>query len=135
MLLEHAGAHADIVGLQGLGKTGSDGHSHAARWDTAHLEEQLDQIERGAGARGRTVELNALVQVASVTDDAATFLGGVCERVSGLTIESARSTPYLLVGTVNEIVEKISRCRQLWGITYFVVRTLEEFAPVIAALR
>jgi probable F420-dependent oxidoreductase len=135
MLLEHAGAHADIVGLQGLGKTRSDGHNHAARWDTAHLEQQLDQVERGACARRRELELNALVQVATVTDDAATVLGGICERVDGLTIESARATPYLLVGTVDEIVEKVVRCQLAWGITYFVVRTLEEFAPVIAALQ
>jgi probable F420-dependent oxidoreductase len=29
-LLGHAGAHADIVGLQGLGRTRPDGHRHAA---------------------------------------------------------------------------------------------------------
>ena len=52
-----------------------------------------------------------------------------------LTIEAARTTPYLLVGTVEEIVEKVIRCEHEWGISYFVVRTLGEFAPVIAALR
>ena len=31
MLLEHAGMHADIVGLQGFGRTLGDGHSHRVR--------------------------------------------------------------------------------------------------------
>ena len=53
----------------------------------------------------------------------------------GLTIEHADAIPYLLVGTVDEIVDKLSTCHARWGISYFVVRELDSFAPVIAALR
>jgi probable F420-dependent oxidoreductase len=35
-LLEHAGRHADIVGLQGLGRTYPDGHQHEAKWGSKH---------------------------------------------------------------------------------------------------
>lgn len=34
-LLAHAARHADIIGLQGLGRTLSDGHRHTVRWDPA----------------------------------------------------------------------------------------------------
>lgn len=135
MLLEHAAARADIISLQGLGKTSSDGHNHAVKWGSTHLSEQLEQVRRGADGRDSVVEVNVLVQVTKVTAAANSFLGAVCERIEGLTFEDAMATPYLLVGTIDEIASKVMRCQQELGISYFVVRTLDEFAPVIAALR
>lgn len=134
-LLGHAGAHADIVGLQGLGRTRPDGHRHAAKWDPSWLTTQLDQVRAGAGQRFDDLELNALVQVTEVTDDRTAVLGELCRRIEGLTVEQADAIPYLLIGSVEQIVEKLSACRARWGISYFVVRELEAFAPVIAAVR
>ncbi len=134
-LLGHAGAHADIIGLQGLGKTREDGHSHRVKWDPAHLDLQVEQIRVGAGESPRSLELNALVQIAEVTDDRDAKYAEIANRVEGLTLDHAAQTPYLLVGTVDEIVDQIIGHRERWGITYFGVRTLDEFGPVIAALR
>jgi alkanesulfonate monooxygenase SsuD/methylene tetrahydromethanopterin reductase-like flavin-dependent oxidoreductase (luciferase family) len=69
-LLQHAGRRADIVGLQGLGRTLEDGHRHAVRWTADHLEQQLDQIRSGAQQRFDDIELSALVQMIQITDDA-----------------------------------------------------------------
>jgi hypothetical protein len=44
-------------------------------------------------------------------------------------------TPYLLVGSVDEIVLHMATCDERWGIGYFVVRELDEFEPVLRALR
>ena len=41
-LLTHAGRYADIVGLQGLGRTREDGQSHEVKWSTDHLGEQIE---------------------------------------------------------------------------------------------
>ncbi len=41
--------------------------------------------------------------------------------------------PYLMIGSVDEIVDHIQTCRDRWGITYFVVRSLDDFAPVLDA--
>jgi probable F420-dependent oxidoreductase len=130
-LLEHAGAHADIVGLQGLGKTRSDGHRHSVKWNPSWLDEQVAQVRRGAGEGIGDLELNALVQVVQFTNDEPAALAAICAEVEGLTVEDARDVPYLLVGTVDQVVEKINRCHERWGISYFVVRTLEEFELVI----
>ena len=43
--------------------------------------------------------------------------------------------PYVLIGSVGEIVEKLHMCRERWGITYFAVRELDGFAPIIAGCR
>jgi len=136
-LLEHAGENADIVGLQGLGRTSPDGHMHAVRWQLDWLDEQLAQVRRG-GARRRDdgrVELNALVQVTAITDDAPRVYAKVCERIEGLSAQDARATPYLLVGTVDEIAARIMHFATEYDITYFAVRALDDFAPVIRALR
>ena len=132
-LLGHAGAHADIIGLQGLGRTLDDGHRHDVRWTTEHLDRQLAQIRSGAGDRFDELELNALVQVVEITTDADAAVTALCEQIPTLDPTEVRELPYVLIGTVDEIIDQIHRCRDRWGITYFAVRTLDEFAPVIVA--
>lgn len=132
-LLGHAGAHADVVGLQGLGRTLVDGHQHEVRWSTEHLDRQIHQVRAGAGDRFDELELNALVQVVDVTDDADAAVTALCAQIPGVEPSDLAELPYVLIGTVDEIVAKLHRCRERWGITYFAVRALDEFAPVIAA--
>jgi probable F420-dependent oxidoreductase len=134
-LLDHAGRHADIVGLQGLGRTREDGHSHDVQWSTRHLDAQLEQLRGGAGDRFDDIELNAMVQVVRITDDRTAALAEVVERVDGLTMDDAAATPYLLIGTVDQIVTHMTSCNERWGINYFAVRELDEFEPVLSAAR
>jgi len=134
-LLEHAGAHADAVGLQGLGRTHSDGHRHDVNWSPEHLDEQIEQIRRGAGDRFEHVELNAMVQAVEVTDDADAAIEAFCERVGGVTPDQVAAIPYVLIGSVDQIVAKLRACRDRWGVTYYAVRVLDRFAPVIESLR
>lgn len=134
-LLRHAGQWADIVGLQGLGRTLPDGHSHTVKWDPERLTTQVEQVRAGAGDRFADIELNALVQVVEITGDRDAALAAICDRVDGLEPHHAAEIPYLLVGTVAEIASHIERCRDRWGIGYFVVRELDAFAPVIELLR
>jgi len=134
-LLAHAGRHGDIVGLQGLGRTREDGHSHDVKWSTQHLDEQIEQVRLGAGERFDEIAFNAMVQVVQITDDREAAIGDVVERVEGLTSEDASTTPYLLIGTVDEIVAHMTTCNERWGINYFAVRELDEFEPVLRALR
>jgi len=133
-LLAHAGAHADIIGLQGLGRTLADGHRHDLRWSPDWLDIQLEQIRHGAGDRFDRVELNALVQRVEITDDRSTAIKALCDRIDGLDPAHAEVIPYVLMGTVEEIIDQLYQCRERWGISYFAVRDLEGFAPVIAAL-
>ena len=132
-LLDHAGAHADIVNLQGLGRTKSDGHRHSVKWSADWVTEQVDQVRNGAGERFPDVELSVLVQHVEITDDREAVLMSLCERVEGLRMEDASTIPYLMAGTTSEIVDHIHRCNGRWGISYFVVRD-PAFARVLAAM-
>jgi probable F420-dependent oxidoreductase len=137
-LLAHAAQHADIIGLQGLGRTLEDGHRHTVKWSTEHLDAQVAHVRASAGARVDDLELNALVQIVTVTEDsdaAADARADVLGRVDGLTSEQLDALPYVLIGSAGEIVDKLQMCRERWGISYFAVRELDAFAPVIAACR
>jgi hypothetical protein len=45
-----------------------------------------------------------------------------------------RETPFVLLGSVEEVVDKLHRLRERLGISHYVVRDPEGFAPVVAAL-
>ncbi|MGH1493010.1 MAG: TIGR03621 family F420-dependent LLM class oxidoreductase [Acidimicrobiales bacterium] len=137
-LLTHAAVHADIIGLQGLGKTLSDGHRHTAKFEIAHLESQLATITtatNSTAASGNSgPELNALVQVCDITDRRDESLQKLLEDMDEVTLETARATPYFAVGTVDEIAKQLIRARDDWGISYFTTRSMD-MEPVIARVR
>jgi probable F420-dependent oxidoreductase len=132
-LLAHAARHADIVGFTGLGRTLPDGHRHAARFQPHVLDDEVALVQRAAGER--VVELNVLVQVVDVTADRRAAATAIADRVDDLTVEDALATPFLALGTTDEIAEQLAAARDRWGISYFVVREAEAFAPVIARIR
>jgi probable F420-dependent oxidoreductase len=133
--LAHAARHADIVGLFGLGRTLADGLRHEVRWEAERLDRTVAHIWEQAGERADQLELNALVQRATVTSDRSAAMEEVVSQIQGLRMEDALATPFLAIGSHAEIAEHLRKCRERWGISYFTVRDLEAFAPVIGLLR
>jgi probable F420-dependent oxidoreductase len=133
--LAHAARHADIIGLFGLGRTLADGNRHEVRWQSSRLDDTVAYIREQAGERADALEFNALVQRVVITDDRRAAAAELCEQVEGLALEDALETPYLALGTHDEIAAHLQACRQRWGITYYTVRDMEAFAPVIARLQ
>jgi len=131
--LAHAARHADSLGLTMLGRTLADSHRHAVRWEPDRLDRTVAFIREQAS--GRDVELNALVQRIVVTDDRVAAAQEMVNGVEGLTLEDALATPFLALGTHAEIADHLQRCRARWGISYFTVRDVAAFAPVIDRLR
>jgi probable F420-dependent oxidoreductase len=133
--LAHAARHADIVGLAMLGRTLEDGQRHEVRWQADRLERTVAFIRDQAGERAAALELNALVQAVVVTDDRLGAAQELTQQVVGLTVEDALATPFLALGTHDEIAEHLLACRRRWGISYVTVRELGAFAPVIERLK
>jgi hypothetical protein len=73
--------------------------------------------------------------VVSITDDRRAAADELAARIEGLTVEDALATPFLALGTHLEIADHLRTCRQRRGISYFTVRDMDAFAPVIALLR
>ncbi|WP_406466505.1 LLM class flavin-dependent oxidoreductase [Streptomyces hirsutus] len=120
-LLRWAGAHADIVGLSGLGRTLPDGHMHEVRWNGPDIDRQVDLIEQGAAGRANAPAREALVQMVEVTDDAE---GAAHEIARRLHCDAAAvlASPYAWIGTVEEIRAAMADHERRWGITRYVVR-------------
>ncbi len=138
-MLRHIGAHADGVGLMGLGRTLPDGHRHTVSWALDRLDEQVAQVREGAAVHDRSIDFSALVQVCEVTDDRAGVLAEQIDDESGITEEIAAATPYMAIGTVDEIAAHFRAGHERWGITTYVVRCptpekIAAFAPVLSSL-
>lgn len=134
-LLRWAGAHADVVGLTGFGRTLADGHAHEVRWRADQLEAQLAQVAAGAAGRDAPPALEALVQHVAITDDAEAVAAGTAAE-TGLTPAEVLATPFVLIGTADEIVAAVAGYRRRWGVTRFVVRAgaVDALAPLLPRL-
>ncbi len=133
--LAHAALHADIVGTTMLGKTLADGHNHEVRWEPDRLEAAVAFVRQCAGSRFESLELNALVQAVTVTTERRQATADLVAEIPSLGLADALATPYLAIGTHDEIAEHLVACRQRFGISYYSVREIEAFQPVIERLR
>jgi hypothetical protein len=64
------------------------------------------------------------------------FTGPLAAELPDLSVELILQTPFLLLGTVDQICDALLLHRERWGITYFVVfeSAAEALAPVVAQL-
>ncbi len=135
-VLRVAAARAQVVALSGLGRTHPGGHRHDARWSTAELHHQLDIIGNATAGRAQVPDLEALVQVVTVTDDRDQALAELAAHFPEVSVQDAGSTPYLLIGTIPEMVVQLRRHAEDFGITRYVVRepALDSAAQILALL-
>ena len=122
-----AAERADIVGLTGSGRTLADGHRHAVDWSCGALDERV-AIVAEARARTERPRVEALVQYLEITDDAVAVAERVARAIEGATAIDVLECPYVLIGTVDALVDEVLSHRDRYGITSYVVRQ-----PSIAA--
>ncbi|KOX06882.1 F420-dependent oxidoreductase [Micromonospora sp. NRRL B-16802] len=134
-LLRWAGAHADVVGLTGFGRTLADGHNHEVRWRAAQLDAQLAAVAAGAAGRDYPPVLEALVQHVAVGDGAQAAAEQIAGE-TGLTVDELLATPFVLIGSPDEIVAAVAAHRRRWGVTRYVVRAdaLDPLTPLLPRL-
>jgi probable F420-dependent oxidoreductase len=138
-VLRAAARRADVVGLAGLGRTLADGHQHEVRWSAADLRGQLDLIRAEAdqaGRAGRPPVLEALVQVVTVTDDRDAALAEVGAEIPSAAAEDLAQTPFLLIGSHEQMAAQLRRQAAELGITSYVVRqgAVPDLEQVLALL-
>jgi probable F420-dependent oxidoreductase len=132
--LAHAARHADIVALTMLGRTLADGQNHETRWEATRLDDTVEWIRQAAASARRPLSLHALVQAVVVTDDRKRTAQDIATR-QGMALSDVLATPFLCLGTHEEISDHLLACRRRWGIEYYTVRHIDEFEPVLARLR
>jgi hypothetical protein len=94
-------------------------------------------VREAAGEeRYARIELNALVQRVIVTEDRHAAAEELAHRWPQLTPDEILQSPYLLIGTVEQMVEDLQARRRRWGISYYAIHEpyLDDFAPVVGRL-
>ncbi|BAH48564.1 hypothetical protein ROP_03170 [Rhodococcus opacus B4] len=137
-VLRIAAAHADIVGVAGTFQIPGrpPGTFRLATADEA--AERIRFVRTHAGARAERIEWHLLVQLVVETDDRRAAANEIAERLGGtMSVDDVLGTPYVLVGTVEEMAGQLRSHRERYGFSYITVHEpyLEVFAPVIRRLR
>jgi hypothetical protein len=133
-----AAREADIVGLSGITfRNGGAAPPDLSGWRVSGVDERVRLVREVAGEeRYAQIELNALVQRVVVTDDRFRAAEELTARWSQLDAEEILQSPYVLIGTVEQMIEDLQARRERWGISYFVIHEpyLDALAPVVARL-
>jgi probable F420-dependent oxidoreductase len=133
-VLRTAATHADIIGFTGLGRTLAGGHLHEPQWEWHQIDRKVALVRETAGERLPDLEFNALVQHIAITDDRTAAFEPVA-ALTGADPDVLSASPYLLVGSVSQIIDQLLHARDRWGFTYFVTRDAAATGTVIDALR
>jgi probable F420-dependent oxidoreductase len=137
-LLALAAREADIVGLSGLTfRHGGAVPPDLSRWRVSGVDDQVRRIREIAGdERYARLELNALVQQVVVTDNRRRVAEELASRWTQLSADEILESPYVLIGSVDQMAAELQARRQRWGISYYIIHEpyVDAFAPVVARL-
>jgi probable F420-dependent oxidoreductase len=135
-LLTLAAKEADIVGLSGITFREGGTRADVSGWTVAGVDERVRLVREAAGARYEQIEMSALVQRVVVTGQRREAAQELARRWTQLSADEILESPYVLVGTVDQIVDDLQARRRRWDISYYVTFEpyMEAFAPVVARL-
>src|SRR5919197_810499 len=135
-LLTLAAKEADIVGFSGITFRRGGVQPDLSGWKVSDVDERVQLVREAAGDRYPRLELNALVQRVVVTDDRLQAAQGLASRWTQQSPEEILQSPYVLIGTVDQLVEDLQARRARSGISYYVIFEpyMEAFAPIVARL-
>jgi probable F420-dependent oxidoreductase len=122
-----AAREADIVSLSNVVSPEVD--------TTAALATQIGYVRDAAGDRFDTLDFELMHPYVEVTDDVERALAQAAPRF-GVDVELLRDHELVLIGSVEQIVDKLQRRRDELGVNYITVphHFLDAFAPVVAKL-
>ncbi len=74
------------------------------------------------------------MQAVVATEDRTTAVHDLSARLATRP-DDVLSTPFLCLGAHEEMAQHLLACRARWGFSYFTVREIDAFAPVMALVR
>lgn len=136
-ILELAARTANTVGFTGFFPSEGGRRPALKHFAWQHFEQRLAIVRAAAGDRFGSLELQALIQVAQLTDDPRAAAEPWRARAPNLSLDDILESPFVLLGNADAMAEKLKQLRSRFGLSYFVVfeSALTDFAKVIAKLR
>jgi probable F420-dependent oxidoreductase len=133
-ILTVAAQQADTVGVNTSLALGEKGGDLASQATFDHFDRCLAWVREGAGDRFDSIELQIIAFATRVV--ASSRAAARTATMLGLPGEDALELPIVLIGTADELCERLLARRERWGFTNIVVpgEAMESFAPVVARL-
>ena len=125
-----AARFADIFQYTGL-HHGEGGVPNGGGFAVEHVIDRSRWLTEAAG--DREIERSILVQHTYVGDDADAAFDTAVERFE-MDRSLLQDTPFVLIGSVEQVVDKLERLREQIGVSHVTIRDATGFAPVVAAL-
>jgi probable F420-dependent oxidoreductase len=142
-LLRLAGRMADIAGLAGFSHNRDATKVEMTHFDAAGLDNRIAVVRDAAGDRFEAIELNALIQFVVHTDDREASAAELAAAFGGISPEFVLDSPFVLLGTHEQMAEAIVERQLRFGVSYWTVMdewvgresAMPDIAKVIALLR
>lgn len=136
-ILTLAARHADVVSINlsvGEGRVGTEASRSSV---AAATDEKVGWVRAAAATRSSQPELHVLAYWSQITDDPLTEAEA---RITALGLDLSPSemleSPHCLIGPLEQLVERVHRLRERWGISYvtFYDHDTAPMAPLISRL-
>jgi probable F420-dependent oxidoreductase len=138
-VLRIAARDADIIGIAGSKQVAGKPPGTLRLCTAEQADAVVGYARSQAGDRADAVEWNVLVQVVKVTDDGLAVAAEDLAKDPDETMSPQEylESPFILIGTVDEIAAKIHQHRDRYGFTYYTVHGSysEEFSQIIDYIR
>jgi probable F420-dependent oxidoreductase len=139
-VLQTAARLADVVGFTGFSPSLDGSSADTTHFTDVGLAERITVVRSAAGDRW-PLPIDVLVQMVVITDRADVAFDRIATRME-LPVEAVRASPFVLVGSVAAIVERLHELNERLGVTSVTVfghrphsdQTELTMAPVIEAL-
>ena len=130
-----AAREADIVGVNPSLAAGYVGPEVLETTTAEYYDQRIAWIREAAGDRFDDLELQCLTFLVQIVPDREDAIERLASMM-GVTPGQVDGSPIALVGTIEQIVERLVERRERFGFSYIVVHEaeMEAFAPVVAAL-
>jgi len=135
-LLMLAAREADIIGFSGITFARGGVAPEFSGFRAVDVDTRVRLVRETAGARFDQLELSALLQRVIVTDDRRAAAEELCRRWTALSVDDVLGSPFVLLGTVDEIEADLLARRGRWGLSYYVVQEpwADALTPLVARL-
>ncbi|MEU7144251.1 LLM class F420-dependent oxidoreductase [Nocardia sp. NPDC046473] len=133
--LRLAAEHADIIAFPGASATENGGPLHLA--GLGETSEKIAYVRDLLGSRADRVEFNILIQRVVPPEERTAVLELFGPALPDDVADHPEDLPTLLIGTPEEIADRVRAHRDRYGFSYITVleHSMEQFAPVIELLR
>lgn len=134
-VLRIAAREADIVGVNPSLHSGRIDATTIGNMSAEAVDEKVAIVREAAGERMGEIEMNVRAFLVNVTADGAGAREGMAKAL-GVEPSMMADSPFALIGSPDELVDRLVERRERWGFSYVIVggNDIDAFAPVVARL-